>query len=243
MTPNFTTDNIDCLQANPLEAPHGWEITFRSTNGSMHHQLYLNGQLADWTDTTDQRKFLLETDSAPREVFIVAVDADCRAVDISKYLSPSLSRPNWTYQASVVRSTGHRPGDRLLLLGDHATGEMDSAPLMVRELCPAWAVRWAWGQGAFGLGGFGYGGLDAPGLGRGAFGAGLFGIGADVVSIVAALEEEGTHQLVLRTVDSEGQFTDSQIQTVAASPPPESPASVTITDYDSQNNTLTLQVE
>ena len=243
MSANFTTESIDQLRAARLDGLDGWEITFRSTNEGMHHQLYANGQLADWTDTTNQRRFFLSPDSGPREVLIAAVNTGYRTVDFSENFPAPIRQPSWVYRTSVVRPMGHSPADRLLLLSDHATGEMADEPLLTRDIYPQWVVRWAWGEDSFGLGGFGYGGINAPGLGRGTFGAGPFGMGGEVISISATLNEEGTHQLTLRAVDSEGQFADYQTQNVTAMPPPNPPAGLTPTEYDSQTNTLTLRIE
>ncbi len=239
----LTTNNIDQVKAVALDPPRGWKITFRSENHGMHHQLYVNGRLADWADTTDQRCFILAADASPREILIAAVDTGNRTKDMSKHLSVELAEPDWVYRSSVVRSISYPKGWRVALLTDHATGQIDPTPVMSRELWPDWTVRWAWGESAFGLGGFGYDGIGAPGLGQGAFGAASFGIETDLLPLSTVLEENGTHKIVLRTITAQGQSADAETQNVDAHPPPAPPASAEVTDYDSQTTTMTLQIE
>ncbi|MHC4981549.1 MAG: hypothetical protein ACYTF6_00060 [Planctomycetota bacterium] len=243
MTTTFTTDNIDRLQSIELDWPRGWKITFRSGNSGLHHQLYVNGQLADFSDTTEQRDFFVPADFTPRQIIIAAVDSLHRDVDMSDRLPASLRAPGWVYSASVVRSIAHRSGERLTLHTDRATGQLDQTPLLAREIWPAWTPRWAWGESPFGVGGFGFGGVGAPGLGKGAFGAGLFGVGSDTIAVRAPLNEEGQHQIVLRTVAQDGRSADAEVQEFSATPPPNPPASLTATQYDKETGTLTLAIE
>jgi len=243
MTATFITENIDCLLSAKLDWPRGWEITFRSGNSGLHHQLYVNGHLADVTDTTEQRRFFLPVDTSPREIAVVAVDSLHRKVDMSDQLPAAIRRPQWAYSASVVRSVAHNVGDRLSLHTDYATGQLDPQPLMVREIWPAWAPHWAWGEIAFGLGGFGFDGLRAPGLGKGAFGAASFGMDADTIPVYAALGEEGNHKIILRTITRDGRHIDMEAQDFAAAPPPSPLASIGVTGYDSVNHVLTLAIE
>ncbi len=243
MTAALTIDNIDRLRTNDLDPPRGWEVVFRSLNAGMHHQLYVNGRLADWTDTPEQRRFLLAGAHAPREICVAAVAAEDRAADLSDQLPEGVRNTGWVYRASVVRFIGHAAADRVALHTDHATGELDPEPLVVREIWPAWAPRWAWGESAFGLGGFGYGGVGAPGLGKGAFGAASFGMDADLIHLAAELAEDGTHTLVLRTLASDGRFADAEAEQVAAHPPPTPPAALEVAGYDPQTHTLTLEIK
>ncbi len=243
MTAIFTTDNIDCLRSIKLDAPRGWKITFRSGNTGLHHQLYVNGCLSDFTDTPEQRRFLLPADSGPREIAITAVDAICRGVDMSDRLPATLNSPGWVYSTLVIRSIRHHIGERVSLHTDHATGQLDAHALMVREIWPACMPRWAWGESPFGDDGFGYGGIGAPGLGKGAFGAGSFGMDADIIPMKAVLKDEGDHQIVLRTIAQDGRSTDAETRNFTAAPPPEPPASLTATQYNAETHTLTLEIE
>ncbi len=244
MSEKLITDGIDALQAIPLkDAPNVWEITFRSNNAGMHHQLYCNGELSDWTDTADERSFLFDTDVAPSEVVIAAVDGKNRTLDLSDLLTIAVRQPGWVYRTSPVRSIAHSRGTRIMLLGDRATGQMDDTPLVVRETWPQWALRWAWGEDAFGQGGFGYDGAYAPGLGKGALGGGYFGFDAEVIPLSVSLGEEGTHQLVLRVSTPDGQNADRSAVNIDAAPPPSPPISLRATNYETQTKTLTLQFE
>lgn len=243
MIANFTTDNIDNLRAVPSDAPGRWKLTFRSGNDGLCHQLYVNGRLTDWTDTTEQRDFLVESPDGPPEVLIAAVHSEDRTVGFEQLLAPTTSSPDWTYRGSVVRSSAHCSRSSVQLFTDRATGQMDPSPRLTREIWPDWAPRWTWGEDLFGQGGFGYDGKAAPGFGKGSSGAGLFGIDTDVIALEAALLEEGTHQVLLRTVTPEGNHADADIQTVASAPPPIPPTSLTVTQYDPQTQILTIEIE
>ena len=239
----FTTDNIDELNALRLNAPRGWRVTFRSSNDGLHHQLYVNGALADWTDTTEQRTFFVDAEEFQREVTIAAVDRDSRTVDMSDELSSEIQQPPWIHRALVVLSPDHRRGTRVAVLGDHATGQIDTVPLVIQELRPQWAHFWGFGEDRFGMGGLGYDADTAPGLGEGAFGAGPFGIEAELVSVAVPLSEEGTHQVLIRVISRNGEYTDGEIEYITSSPPPSPPTSLQAISYDDETSTLTLEIE
>ncbi len=240
MSDEFTTDNITQLRAVPRGT--GWEIRFASGNAACCHQLYVNGRLADWTDTAAQRAFALDVIlGGPAEILVAAVAPALRRTDLSARLSDAQRNPAWVYRASVVRSHRHGRGDCAALLGDHATGQIDDCPLDRQELRPAWLDEWGLGAGPFGSGGFGYDAAAAPGL-RGAFGAGPFGIGAELLELSAALAEEGAHQLLVRTIAPDGRGADGEPVAFQAAPPPAPPAAVTITDYDAETQTVTIQI-
>ncbi len=242
MTNNFTVENITHLRAAPLEGSGGWRISFASDNTGMYHQMYANGELVAHSDTIEQRDFLLDSEVCPCQIVITAVDEALRSIDISEYLPEAIKKPDWVYEALFVRSIKHPTGSKVALMGDHATGQFDSAPLYQREIWPRWAVRWGWGEDPFGRGGSGFDGTGAPGLGKGAFGAGLFGMNTDVMIIAVPLKEQGTHQLKLRTISQDNQQEEISLDSVTIWPPPQPPSSLEITAYDSETGTLTLQI-
>ena len=242
----LTTDNIDRLAATPLTWPGGmggWEITFHSLNAGLCHQLYLNGRLADWTDTPAQRHFTIDGEVDPLEVAVAAVAPDDRATDLAELLPAGVGEPTWRYTATAVRHIRHRPGDSVAVMGDGATGQGPSQQLAALPIWPDWAPRWAFGEDAFGEGGFGYDGRRAPGLGMGLFGVGLFGLGVDGITIDAMLAEDGTHEIVLRTLAADGQYADGEAVSVTAATPPHAVSAVTVTDYDDATDTVTLTYE
>jgi len=243
MSVTFTTDNIDRLQAAALDPPRGWEITFRSANAGLHHQLYVNGELADFTDAADQRSFVVDPAGFHRELVVAAVDRDNRAVDLSNRLDSQAQRPPWIFRASVIRSADQQGGSLVAVLGDHTTGQIDPLALAERKLRPEWSPRWGFGDDPFGTGGLGYDAASAPGLGKGAFGAGAFGQDAEVLVVSAPLAEEGEHQIVLRVISESGKYADGPVQNISAYPPPPPPSSLQATNYDAQTNTLTLQIQ
>jgi hypothetical protein len=243
MSATFITDNIDRLSARPLGGDGGWEITFRSGNDGLCHQLYVNGRLADWTDTAEQRSFLLKTADAPCEIVIAAIDRDRRGQDMSEAHADSLARPGWVCVAYVPRTSRLGTYDRLALLGDHATGQIDPLPLVIRDAWPGWTERWPWGRGPFGLESPGMGGLRMPGLGMGAFGAGEFGMDADLVRLEVSLRQRGLHRLLIRTIAPDGGCADTEEFTFTATPPPQPPANLMATAYDPETDALTLEWE
>ena len=240
MTTTLITDNIDHLQASEL-ASGGWGITFESDNSGLHHQLYVNGNLADSTDTVTQREFHLELADYPRQVTIAAVDSDHRTVDFSDLLGEDAQTP-WLYQISVVKPP-HGQTDRISLMGDHATGLFDDEPLVRLDLQPDWEDEWGFGCDSFGFGGAGFSSSSAPGAGKGAFGAGQFGIDAHVLTMSVALPEEGDHQLRLRVMSQDDLYTEGSIINFSSTPPPAVIPSITATSYDNQTETLTLEIQ
>jgi len=239
---DFTTDNIDALRIESLGLPAGWRVSFCSDNVGRCHQLYINGRLSQWTQGPDQRTFRLSPGSGPRQIVVAAVDPPCKATDFSSRLPAEVRQPPWVYRPLVLRDGRYARGSRLALLGDHATGRLDERPLAVTEVWPEWAPRWAWGEDLFGHGGFGLDASGAPGFGAGCFG-GLFGADEAALDLAASLAEEGTHTLVLRLLSPDGTFIDGPATTFVAHPPPAPPRSATAVAYDSDSQTLTLQIE
>jgi hypothetical protein len=241
MTPYFTTSNIDQIVASPL-AGGGWTISFRSSNAGCCHQLYINGQLADWTSDAAGRTFIVTMPAGACEVRIAAVDADDRREDFSAMLAGPWASDGWVYRASAICDNGYRPGTTLQLLTDHCTGTMDPTPLAVAQAWPASSPRWAWGEDSFGQGAFGYDGSRGPGFGQHAFGAGPMGIGWQTVTLQAPLAQEGTHQIVIRAMGTDGRYRDLPAASFPATPPPPPPQALRFVAHDNQNGTLTVAI-
>ncbi|MCJ7545022.1 MAG: hypothetical protein MUP47_10775 [Phycisphaerae bacterium] len=242
MTAPFTTEGIDNVRARPL-AGGGAEVTFRSTQEGLHHQLYVNGHLAEWTEEPAQRSFFLPGLPWACRLVVVAVEREQRQTDFSALGGALLARPPWVFRVSVPRGPWRGPGEQVLLLGDHAGGQMDEQPLVVRDVWPAWAAHLGWGQDAFGSCTFGFDSSVAPGFAVGAFGAGPFGLDGDAVELEAALPEEGLHHLVVRRIQPDGRYTDGAEMVFLSTPPPAPPKRLTATAYDAPSERLTLQLE
>jgi hypothetical protein len=242
MSDPFTTQNIDNLRARPL-AGSGYEIAFDSANEGFYHQIYINGRLVDWTENPTHRSFFLADLASSCRLAVLAVDHEHLRTDFSAVCGEVLSPPPWIFRTLAVRWPWQGPGDRVALLGDHATGQMDPTPLLVRDVWPAWTDRLGWQEG---LSGPPIPGQDedvAMGFGLGAFGAGPFGLDSDVITLEAALEEEGLHHLVLRRIFADGQYTDGPPMTFLSYPPPAPPARLEATSYDAPSSVLTLQLD
>lgn len=216
----FTADNIDQLAALPLENGRGWNITFQSGNAGMCHQLYVNGDLAQWTDDPGQRNFVVESADSPRQIAIAAVDADNRETDFSSLFQP----PSWVQRISTARLPDYPDGARVLVLGKNASGQTNPFPLAWADYWPAWMVR------------------QVPGFGVGAFGA-VFGVDPDVLILSVPLATEGTHRLVLRTAYPDGRWADSEVLEVTVAPPPPPAESVSVVAFDPRTSTITLNIQ
>jgi hypothetical protein len=238
----FTTEGIDQVRARPLPSG-GAEVTFRSTQEGLHHQLYVNGRLAEWTEDPSQRSFFLSDLPAACRLVVVAMEGEQRQTDFSALGGALLARPPWVFRVSVPRGPWRGPGERVALMGDHASGQIDEDPLAVRDAWPLWAAHLGWGQDAFGSCAFGLDSSAAPGFGAGAFGAGPFGLDGQVVELEAALVEEGLHRLVVRRIQPDGRHTDGAEMTFLSTPPPAPPQSLEATAYDASSEMLTLQLE
>ena len=243
MTSPVITTGIDQIVAETL--PGGqYLIRFRSTNAGMHHQLYLNGNLSAWTDSSDERSFLLASPAAPASCCIVAVEEQYRQQDLSNYLPEDLQKPSWVYHARVIRSAPICSDEVVEILDDRATGgDLWENPLISRQLWPEWQPRWAFGQDRFGEGGFGYDGANALGFGNGAFAAGMFGIDTDLIELQATLTEQGRHKIVIqRRRTTTGQTVQSEPIHINVDLPPAPAKQIMATNYDFQKKQLTLQI-
>lgn len=233
-------EKIGGLTVRPLQAG-GWEISFSSGYVGMHHQLYLNGTLADWTDTRGQRRFWLPPCDAPRDAAVVAVAPGDRMVDFSNDSGGMLSAPPWTARRVVVRSPSASRAAKVVLLC-RGPGSEQPTLLTQKEHWPAQSSRHGLGQDALGKGGFGYGGQAAPGLGKARFADGPFGFEQAVMVLEAALLQEGMNELTVGMIDVLGRQTFLPAQNVLSLPPPPPPDSLTIIGYDRQTLTLTLNI-
>lgn len=242
MSDALVTTGIDRVSAEP-GPHHGGTVRFRSSNVGLCHQLYVNGRLADWADTPDERSFFLDHPVSTLAIRIAAISPLHRAADLAEELPEDERIPPWVYRPQVVRSIAHHAGESVEVLGDHATGDLSEEPLAVAEIWPVWIPRWAFGEDQFGEGGFGYDGANAPGMGAGAFGAGGFGMDAELIRLEATLEEEGTHKIVLRTWNRRGRDTESDPRYISVSLPCLPAASLTAVTYNHQTEQLTLQIE
>ncbi len=239
MSATLTQSGIDQLLAAPVAG--GWRVAFRSANLGLHHQLYVNGRLADWTDTPEQREFRLDELAGPARIAIAAVPAKWRTTDFAHELGADDRDCPWVYRPLVVRSTANGREDVIEVLDDGATGLLSETPLACVPVWPEAVPRWAFGEDAFGGGGFGYDGLAAPGFGMGAFGAGPLGLDAELIDVAAALSGEGAHQVVLRTRSPAGRTCDAPPVTVNV-PLPAPPAGLSVVAYDHQAARLTLEI-
>lgn len=235
------TDNIAALQLCPLSEPLLWQLRFRSENPDCYHQLYINGRLADITDTPAQRSFDLCVDTVAQELAVVAVPAKYRNRDLAGQLPLAAQELPWLCPLRILRDAQHRLDETLRIRHDRATGTLDAAPALYAPLWPPEASPWGFGVEHFGEGGFGLDASFAPGL-RGAFGLGPFGIDRECLSIDLPLGNNGLHQIELRTGSARGGESAPTLTSFTAAPPPRPIAALCVTDYDPEHELLTLHI-
>ena len=235
----FTTDNMSSLAAVPLAWPGGWLVTFQSGNAGMCHQLYVNGSLASWTDTPQERSFVLDVATCQRQIAVAAVEPASVSQDFSALLPAEAGRPSWIYHRQIARSRELPPGSRVEILDDHATGRIDDQPLASVEVWPEWGPAWSNGP----WDGFGFGGVGGTDVGTGAFGTGPLGVDQGLVVLQVPIKEEGTHRVILRAVLPDGSQSTAIEESVEVALPPAPPQSIDILGYDISTSTLTLQIQ
>jgi hypothetical protein len=234
------TDNIDQLRLTALRRPLGWRLAFRSGHDGMMHQLYVNGRLVDATDTTTQRYFEVSAQTWPMELAVAAVAGEFRFDDHSAELPAGVAEPSWVYRPGVLRHVQHRPGDRIAVVHDSASGAMSQDAALSREIWPAGVPHWGWGHGAFGRGGFGVDADLAPGFGGGPFGFGPLGVDVEPMDVSLPLNNDGEHEIELRVVSSEGQTSTAVEDSFTAHPPPAPFKAITATNYDPNTQMLSI---
>ncbi len=242
MITHLIYDQIDRLVLTPLARPFSWLLRFRSGHAGLHHQLYINGRLADFSDSPAQRTFEMISTDYPQELAITAVSGRYRTVDLSAELPADVQNPPWVLRTKFPRDIEHQPGDRLAIFHDSASGLMSEAASLESEIWPPSVSHWGFGQNQFGWGGFGIDGTSAPGLGGGSFGLGPFGLGADILETNLAMTNEGEHNVEFRVIADNGEISSALTATLMSAPPPQPVENFSITSYDSQTSLLTLQL-
>lgn len=234
------TDNIDRLQLCALRRPLGWRLTFRSGNDGKAHQLYVNGRLADVTDTTAQRFFEMSAQTWPMELVVVAIDLEFRFEDHYADLPEAVRHPAWVYRPAVLRHVRHQPGDRLAVYHDAAGGAVSDEAVLSREIWPAGVPHWGWGFSRFAQGGFGLDADYAPGFSGGPFGAGPMGVEVEPMDIALPLTSDGEHEIELRVVATDGRRSSAVADSFTAHPPPAPLQAITATSYNPENQILSI---
>lgn len=237
----LTTENIVQLCQRAL-AGGGWEIQFQSHHAGMHHQLYANGRLTDWTDSTSQRSFFLAPAVNSSQIVIAAVSAEDRGKNLAELLPQHVQKPGWFFRQNIACPQQSAPGAMLVLLDDHA-GQAPPSVVSTRELWPSSRARYGLGQSRWGTDSFGFGGSGAPGLGQGALGAGRFGFDEILLQIEAQLHEPGLHLVSIGVIDRHGNATFMPAQAALVLPQPAPVKTITPIQYDPQTSTLTLHIE
>lgn len=239
MTSHHTTEGIRALIARPLPQCGGqsrWRVTFRSDWPGLCHQLYANGRLVAWTDSPEQRSFIVDAGPAAQELTVAACPARLCTVDAGGLLGLTDRAAGWVWRGQAVVGPTHQPGDRVEVL------DQDATALAGAELRPPWGPLWSFGQDVFGRGGFGFDGALAPGLGRGAFAAGQFGLDACTVELTVPLRGEGARELTVRTLRAGAASEMATITVLVASPPPPAVA-LTFIAYDCQADRAVFSFE
>jgi hypothetical protein len=235
------TDGIDILALTPL-GQGALRVEFASPHTTLCHQLYVNGVLAEWTDRSDQRSFVLSRCVGAAMLTVAAVDEADRQADLSAQLPPDQVTPPWQVRLRVPRSVRYLPGQKLEAVELPGTGG-EARTLACEEFWPVWLPRWAaasddpFGTNLAALAGGG------PGLGLGAFGAGDFGVDADTVDLIVALDQPGEHAVQLRVTSDQGVLAQGLVRTFQADLPPRPPTGLSVVAYDATAELLTLSIQ
>lgn len=241
MSEYFSLEHISGATATAM-ADGRWRVTFCSTNPLAYHQLYVNGQLADWTDDPSRRYFDLSPADYIRRIVIAAVDVNHRTEDFSYLLGDGADNP-WMHLVRVVRSVHQMPGDVLEIFAQDADGVFDSVPTVSRQFWPGGVGHWGWGLDSFGLGACGIDAYNSPGFGKGDFGAGHFGMDAEFITVNIPLRRAGENQIRLRTRNARGVSSADTTITVTAAIPPSPPKSINIVSYDPNSQLLSISIQ
>ncbi len=242
MTAMPITDGIDILAVTPLNRG-ALQVEFGSSHAALCHQLYVNGVLAEWTDQSDQRSFLLSRCVSPAVLAVAAVEEADRQTDLSEQLPPPQIDPPWQARIRVPRSVQYLPGQRLEAVELPSGGVGVARTLASEEFWPVWLPRWAgasaepFGADLAALAG------EGLGLGLGAFGAGDFGVDADTVDLTLTFEQSGEHSVQLRVTDQQGLLAQGPVRTFQADLPPQPPAGLSVVAYDGASELVTLSIQ
>jgi hypothetical protein len=242
MTTIPITDGIDIVALTPL-GQGALRVEFASSHADLCHQLYVNGVLAEWTDQSDQRSFVLSGCASPAVVTVAAVDEADRQSDLSGQLPPGQTDPPWQVSFQVPRSVQYLPGQRLEATEAPPGGAGAVRTLASEEFWPVWLPRWAgastqpFGADLAALAG---GGL---GLGLGCFGAGDFCVDADTVNLAVAFDEPGAHAVQLAVTGDAGLFVQGPVRTIQVDVPPLPPAALNVVAYDATAGLVTLSIQ
>jgi len=121
MSTQLITSGIDQLVAVPGPSS-GRTIRFRSSNVGLHHQLYANGRLIDWTDMPEQRSFFLDSPTEVLAICVGAVPAENRTDDLGTTPPAPSRRRHWRPRKSGPRGSPDGPSARIAsALEDSAT--------------------------------------------------------------------------------------------------------------------------
>jgi hypothetical protein len=171
----------------------------------------------------------------------VAVPSRHRNGNFAHELPAGAAAPPWLCRLRLPRNTANRPGDRLAVHHDNATGTVDETPALRENLWPPQSSMWGFGVDAFGRGGFGLDAAAAPGL-AGAFGLGPFGIDREVMTMDLPLTADGLHAIEARAVSFDGETSTAATTTFTAAPPPPPAIAIQAVDYDPDTQRLTFQI-
>jgi hypothetical protein len=229
----FTVEGISAVRALPVvlaadalarrhAEPGFMEVVFQSSAEGKHHQVYVDGQLAGTSLSTDDRSVIVPAaEQHGSAVEVIAVDVEDRLVDFSASLTGHADA-----EGARVRLTwfgGRWQDDHLDHFDVHAgpVGEIDiSAPLNAEPIPVA----------------------DLGGFGRGPFGRGGWGRSAAAYAFTTPKFVPGTYDFEVTAVDASGNATGGPVAQVTApvAGPLRPPEDFIAADYDAGPRAVTL---
>jgi len=222
-------------------------VTWRSSQATKLHRVYLNGHLAGVTIDSEQRQLVVQMptwfESALR-VEVVAVDAKDAHVDHADELDPPPT--GGRVRLTLLRSQTLPIGARANVYFDNASGQIDySRPLNATpvSIWPCPQDKAGFGMAEFGASDFGYDSAAAVGFGKGSFANGSFGLDADTIEWTSPPLALGRYRFGVKVLDARGnESAASETDPIAVIPPAKPAAALSITAFDPQTNQLTLLV-
>lgn len=220
-------------------------VKWQSSWTDKFYQVYVNGQFAGATVSTNQRQLTVGLPAS----FITAVRIEIFAVDAGSAHQDFRSELiNNTAQGKVklrvLRSQTLPQGSTVNIYFDNATGVIDYDNPLNAEPIPVWPNNYdkaGFGISQFGNGDFGFDFAAAVGFGVGDFGSGMFGADADSIEWISSPMTKGVYKFAAAIIDKQGNIsTTVETEPIKVIPDPTPATSLDIVSYNDSTNQLTL---
>jgi len=231
-----------------VEMPRLALVRWRSCWTDKFYQVYVNGQFAGVTVTSDQRQTIVQIPASlesPVRIEVFAVEADEADTDFGNQIGLPICQ-SARVRISFLRSQNLSVGSTVQIYWDNGSGEIDYGnPLTDRPIrvWPAWQDKAGLGMSKFGIGDFGYDSAAAVGFGKGDFGQGQIGLDAEAIEWISCSMRSGVYKFAMKVTDEVGnQSSSSETRQVTVTAPARPAEHVAVSLFDKQTNKLVLSV-